>query len=503
MTPIIIIVVAAIVLFVTISALVSRYKRCPSDKILVIYGRTGGTSAKCVHGGGAFIWPVVQDFAFLDLKPLSIDANLTNALSRQNIRVDVPCRFTIAISTEADSMNTAAERLLGLSPEQIQELAKDILFGQLRLVIATMTIEEINSDRDKFLDNISKNVDSELKKIGLKLINVNVTDIKDESGYIEALGKEAAAKAINEAKISVAEQEKIGETGKAMADREKDVQIAETHRDRDVKIAITNKDKEVSIAAAFKDESIGKAEAQRDTRVKTSEANAIAIQGENEAKIAIAKSEATRREREAESLRIALASEKVQSAKALEESYVAEQKAEEARADRERSTQNANIVVPAEIAKLKAIIDAQAEAEKIRELAKGEADAIFAKMEAEAKGLFEILTKQAEGYREVVSAAGGDPTKAFQLLLIEKLPELVKTQVEAVKNIKIDKITVWDSGNNADGNGSTANFVSGMMKTVPPLNDLFNMAGLNLPTYLKGDEIKEETKISVDDNSKE
>ncbi len=503
MTPIIIIVVAAIVLFVTITALVSRYKRCPSDKILVIYGRTGGTSAKCVHGGGAFIWPVVQDYAFLDLKPLSIDANLTNALSRQNIRVDVPCRFTIAISTEADSMNTAAERLLGLSPEQIQELAKDILFGQLRLVIATMTIEEINSDRDKFLENISKNVDSELKKIGLKLINVNVTDIKDESGYIEALGKEAAAKAINEAKISVAEQEKIGETGKAIADREKDVQIAETHRDRDVKIAITNKDKEVSIAEAFKDESIGKAEALRDTRVKTSEANAIAIQGENEAKIAIAKSEATRREREAEALRIALASENVQSARALEESYVAEQKAEQARAERERSTQNANIVVHAEIAKLKAIIDAQAEAEKTRELAKGEADAIFAKMEAEAKGLYEILTKQAAGYREVVSAAGGDPTKAFQLLLLEKLPELVKTQVEAVKNIKIDKITVWDSGNNADGNGSTANFVSGMMKTVPPLNDLFNMAGLNLPTYLKGDEIKQEIKIDLDDKSKE
>lgn len=250
MTPIIIIVVAAVVLFVTITALISRYKRCPSDKILVIYGRTGGTSAKCIHGGGAFIWPVIQDFAFLDLKPLSIEANLTNALSRQNIRVDVPCRFTIAISTEADSMNTAAERLLGLSYEQIQELAKDILFGQLRLVIATMTIEEINSDRDKFLDNISKNVDSELKKIGLKLINVNVTDIKDESGYIEALGKEAAAKAINEAKISVAEQEKIGETGKALADREKDTQIAETHRDRDVKIAITQKDREISIATA-------------------------------------------------------------------------------------------------------------------------------------------------------------------------------------------------------------------------------------------------------------
>ena len=495
MSSIVIIVVAAFVIFVTISALISRYKRCPSDKILVIYGRTGGTSAKCVHGGGAFIWPVIQDFAFLDLKPLSIEANLTNALSRQNIRVDVPCRFTIAISTEADSMNTAAERLLGLTSEQIQELAKDILFGQLRLVIATMTIEEINSDRDKFLDNISKNVDSELKKIGLKLINVNVTDIKDESGYIEALGKEAAAKAINEAKISVAEQEKIGETGKALADREKDTQIAETHRDRDVKIAITQKDKEISIASASKDEAIGKAEAQRDTRVKTSEANALAIKGENEAKIAIANSDALRREKEAESLRIAITAEKVQQAKALEEAYLAEQRAELARSERERSTQIANIVIPAEIAKQRAIIEAQAEAETIRENAKGEADAIYAKMETEAKGLFKILTKQAEGYKEVVAAAGGDPTKAFQLLLLEKLPELVRTQVEAVKNIKIDKITVWDSGQGQgdNKNGSTANFVSGLMKTVPPLNDLFEMAGLNLPTYLKG---KDESPVN-------
>ncbi len=491
MSPLIIIVVASVVAFVTITALISRYKRCPSDKILVVYGRTGGTSAKCIHGGGAFIWPVIQDYAYLDLKPISIEANLTNALSRQNIRVDVPCRFTIAISTESDSMNNAAERLLGLAQNEIQELSKDILFGQLRLVIATMMIEEINSDRDKFLENISINVDNELKKIGLKLINVNVTDIKDESGYIEALGKEAAAKAINEAKISVAEQEKIGETGKAIADRERDTQIAETHRDRDVKIAITQKDREISIASAAKDESIGKAEAERDTRVKISEANAIAVRGENEAKIAIANSEALRREKEAESMRIAISAEKVQQAKALEEAYLAEQKAELARSERERSTQIANVVVPAEIAKQRAIIEAQADAERIRENAKGEADAIFAKMEAEANGLFEILTKQAKGYEQVVKAAGGDPTKAFQLLLIEKLPELVKTQVEAVKNIKIDKITVWDSGNGngENGNGSTANFVSGMMKTVPPLNDLFNMAGLNLPTYLKGNDV--------------
>ena len=439
MSPFILIVIAIIVGFILFISLIKRYKRCPSDKILVVYGKTGGGSAKCIHGGGAFIWPIIQDYAFLSLIPISIEANLTNALSKQNIRVDVPSKFTVGISTEQDSMGNAAERLLGLSSDQIQDLARDILFGQLRLVIATMSIEEINSDRDRFLENVSNNVEQELKKIGLKLINVNVTDIKDESGYIEALGKEAAAKAINEAKVSVAIQEKVGE--------------------------------------------IGRAEAERDTRIKTSEANAIAVQGENNAKIDIANSDATRREKEAEALKIAVTAEKVQQAKALQESYAAEQKAEQARAERERATQQANIIVQEEIEKQRRIIDAEAEAEKIRVNAKGEADAIFAKMDAEARGYYEILTKQAEGYREMVNAAG-NAQSAYQLLLIEKLPELVRTQVEAIKNIKIDKITVWDGNNGKDGNTSTANFLAGLMKSVPPLNDLFNQAGMDLPKYL-------------------
>ncbi|MCB0521908.1 MAG: flotillin family protein [Lewinellaceae bacterium] len=496
-TTIISIAVLAFVVAITIAWLLSRYKRCPSDRILVIYGRTGRrsdghlSSATCIHGGGAFVWPVIQDYAFLDLKPISIEANLTNALSRQNIRVDVPCRFTVAISTEPNNMNNAAERLLGLTPDQIKDLAMDILFGQLRLVVATMTIEEINSDRDKFLANISTNVEQELSKIGLKLINVNVTDIRDESGYIAALGKEAAAKAINEAKISVAEQEKIGEIGKSKANRDRDTEIAEAERDRDTQIALTKKSKEISIAAAMRDESIGKAEAESSTRIKTAEANALAVKGENDAKITIADSEAIRREREAGANRRATAAEKVQQAKSLEESYQAEQKAEAARAELERSSQQANVIVPAEVARQKMVIEAKADAERLREKAKGEADAIFAKMEAEAKGLFEILNKQAEGYEKVVQAAGGDPSKAFQLLLLEKLPELVRIQVEAVKNIKIDKVTVWDSGQHTNGdNSTTANFISGMMKSVPPLNDLFNMAGMNLPSYLQGDAAK-------------
>ena len=465
-----IILIVVVVAFVTLAAILKRYRRCPSDKILVIYGKTGRnaagsiSSARCIHGGAAFIWPVFQDYAFLDLKPISIECNLTNALSKQNIRVDVPCRFTVGISTEPEVMTNAAERLLGLSIDSIQNIATDILFGQLRLVIATMDIEEINADRDKFLAAVSQNVEAELRKIGLKLINVNVTDIRDESGYIDALGKEAAAKAINDAKKSVAEQNRFGEIGKAEADRDKDIRIAET---------------------------------TRDTRIKTAQANAVAVEGENQSKITIANSDAARREKEAEAARIAVAAEKVQAAKALEEAYKSERDAELARADREEATRKANIVVPAQIEKETAIIDAEAEAEQIRRKAKGEADAIFAKMDAQARGVLEILTKQATGFQQLVGAAQGDAQKAVLMMIADKLPDLVKTQVEAVKGINIDKVTVWDTGTGTDGKTATSNFISGLMKSVPPLNDLFNMAGMELPSYLKGAEKQPEVQEEV------
>ncbi len=458
-------------LVVTFLALVKRYKRCPSDKILVVYGKVGSNSdgltnsARCIHGGAAFVWPIVQDYQFLDLVPMSIDVNLTNALSRQNIRVDVPSRFTIGISTNPVVMTNAAERLLGLQSAHIQELARDIIVGQLRLVVATMDIEEINSDRDKFLTNIASNVESELRKIGLKLINVNITDIRDESGYIEALGKEAAAKAVNDARKSVAERERDGSIGEAEALRERRIRVAEAN----------------STAKA------GEAEALKEERIKVSAANADAVDGENVAKIQVAESNARRLEKEAEANRIALAAENVQKAKALEESYLAEKQAEEARAQKEKATQMADVMVVAEVDKLKVEIDAEAEAEKIRRKARGEADAILFKLQAEAQGNYELLSKQADGFQKLIDAANGDTQEAVMMLIADQLPELVKTQVEAIKNLKIDKVTVWDNGGNGNGQGagsSTANFLSGMYKSVPPLEELFKMAGMELPNYL-------------------
>ena len=449
METLILVCVIVVILFSMALVVLSRYKKCPSDKIMVIYGKVGNNkdgsarSAKCIHGGAAFVWPVIQAREFLDLTPLSISVDLENALSRQNIRINVPSRFTVGISTEPGVMQNAAERLLGLKLEEVQELAKDIIFGQLRLVIATMDIEEINTDRDKFLEAVSRNVEGELKKIGLRLINVNVTDISDESGYISALGKEAAAKAINDAKKSVAEKDRDG--------------------------------------------SIGEANARRDQRVQVAQADSLAIQGENAAKMEVAMSNAARREKEAEALKIATSAEKIQAAKALEEAYAAEQQAEVARYAREKATQEADVIVKTEIAKRKIELEAEAQAEKMRRQAKGEADAILAKMQAEATGMQAMLTKQADGLRDIVAAAGGNANDALRLMLADKMEELMRIQVEAIKNIKIDKITVWDGGAQQDGKTATAGFVSGLMKSIPPMNELFDMAGMNLPEFLGTD----------------
>jgi flotillin len=440
MFPLILITSTIVILLGTLAFWVRRYQRCPSDKILVIYGKTRkGQSSYCVHGGAAFVWPVLQDYQWLDLTPIPIDITLTGALSKQNIRVNTPSTFTVGVSTEPGVMENAAERLLGLNMKAIHDQASEIIFGQMRVVIATMDIEEVNSNRDLLIEKITNGVEVELKKVGLKLINVNIKDITDESGYIDALGKEASARAINQAKVSVAERERDGE--------------------------------------------IGSAEAERERRVQVSSAQAIATEGENLAKVKVAQSDAQRREQEAEAERLAVAAEKVKSAQAFQEAYAAETQAEKARASREQASQHANIVVPAEIEKMKIETLAEADAEKIRRLKKGEADGIQSVMEAEARGTLAALQSKAEGFDRIVQAAGGAEF-ASTLLVTEQLPQLVAEQVKAISNLKIDSVTVWDSGKGEGGKNDTANFVSGLVGALPPLHQITKNVGIELPEFL-------------------
>ncbi|MDX2147111.1 MAG: SPFH domain-containing protein [Planctomycetota bacterium] len=492
---------ALIILFFFIFT-VKQYKRCPSNRILVIYGKVGGKSSRCLHGGGAFVIPLVQDYAYLPLEPMVIEIPLEGALSLNNIRVNVPSTFTVAISTDPVLMSNAAERLLHLPAQKIMELTQDIILGQLRLVIATLSIEEINKDREKFMSLVNENVGQEINKIGLDLINVNIRDITDESGYIVAIGKRAAAEAINRAKVEVAQQERDGATGEAIALRERTIGVANeqamavqgqklAEQGQRVKVSAleaeavkgevqAKRDREIAIAQRDAETAAAKKQAEQEQRVQVAEAESRAVQGENASRAQMAESNAKLAEIQAEATRRS----QVAAAKAQEAILNAQREQELARLGRDQ-------LAPQEIEKRRIEIAAEAEAEKQRREAGGQADAILARYQAEAEGVQKVLEAKAAGYRKLMEACAANPQVAPTLLLIEKLPELVHEQVKAIQNLKIDKITVWDSGRGgvepklgAGGRGTTADFISGLVGSLPPVHELAKQAGIELPGYL-------------------
>ncbi len=339
-------------------------------------------------------------------------------------------------------MHNAAVRLLALSRKDIEMIAIEIIIGQLRLTVASLMIEEINQDRERFLLEIRKHIESELKKIGLMLLNVNITDITDESGYIESIGRKSVSTALNQAKVDVANQEKSGE--------------------------------------------IGKAEAEKERRIQVATFNADAVQGENEAKAKIAGVNAQLFEQEAEAARrgqIAQQNAYAEISKAFGLAELQRLQAEE--------------IVPKEIERQKIEIAAAADAAKQRIEAEGQAAAILQIKHAEAEGMRKVLTAKAEGYKLLVEACANNSQDAATMLMIEKLEEIAKLQAEAIKNLKIDKITVWDSGSSEKGS-STANFLSSMIKSLPPLHEIAAMSGVNLPSYL-GDLEKKDAVPFVDE----
>jgi len=477
--------------------LVKRYRRCPSNKVLVVYGKvTGQHAAKTVHGGAAFIWPVVQDYAYLDLEPIQIEIPLKGALSLENIRVNVPSVFTVAIGTEPAVMQNAAVRLLNLASDDIMAQARDIIFGQLRQVIASMRIEEINRDREAFLSSIQSSLEPELRKIGLVLINVNITDITDDSGYIEAIGRKAAATAIQQAEIDVAEQHKKGAVGVARAYREKDIEVAVAEKERDIGTKDAEKERTIQVANLDKESKIGEqkagferdaqvADAEREKRVRVADANAQAVRGENEAQAVIARTNADLAVEQAEAYQRGETRRRVAEADVLKAQYEAQAVAAKAQAVKIEAEKNAELVALAKAQKDKVIVDAEASAERRRIEAQGEAAAIFAKLEAEARGQYEILEKKGQGFAEIVKACG-DAQAAFQMMMLEHLDHLADTASAAISNIKFDKVVVWDPGTAGAGNGksATAGFLQGLAGSLPPMLQMMrDIGGVQMPDY--------------------
>ncbi len=481
-TEFILIVILAAVVLLLFLTFISRYKRCPSNKILVIYGKTGGGSAaKCVHGGAAFVLPLLQDYEYLDLEPFVVPIDLDNALSQENIRVSVPTTVTAAISNQPGIMQNAAIRLLGLSRDQIQSQAQDIILGQMRAVIATMQIEEINQDRQAFMTKVNDAVSTEMEKIGLAVINVNIKDLDDESGYIKAIGQKAAAEAINQASIDVAEQERHGQVGVAERARDRRREVAAAESEADVGEAEATRNRRRQVAALESEAEIGEAEAGRDKRQNVAALEAEAVQSETEAEAKTAGYRAGQRVAEEEARRKAEEATKATDGAIRVAQETAEKAAEEARALREEARLRAEIVVQAEAEKQRQVVQAEAEKEQRRLIAEGEAAAILAQKQAEAQGTQAILNAKAEGYRQLVEACGSKDQAAAAFLIIERLTEVANIQAEAISNLPIDKVMVWDSGN---GESGMSNLGQRLMGAIPPMHDLARLAGLELPEFL-------------------
>jgi flotillin len=479
-----------IVFFGMVLPLAARYKRCPSNRVLVIYGRaSSGEASKCIHGGAAFIMPLLQDYAWLSLEPIQIEIPLRGALSAENIRVNVPSVFTVAIGTSLEVMQNAAIRLLGLNTAQVKEQAEEIIFGQLRQVIASMRIEDINRDRETFLEHIQRSLEPELKKVGLVLINVNITDITDESGYIDAIGQKAASQAIQQARGDVAEQEKLGETRVAEAERDKVIQVASATKLQAIGTREAAREQAVRLAELSKEQAIGEQtagfereaqvkDAERQMRISLAEANAKAVAGENTAQASIAASQAELLVKRADAYALGETRKREAEAAVLEAQNPALADAERVEAER-----RAELEAPAKAEKAKIVVQAEAEAEKRRIEAQGEASAIFAKLEAEARGQYEILARKGEGLREIISACGG-AQQAFQMMMLEHLDHLAAASAAAISNIKFDKIVVWENGGQ-NGTTNTASFLHGMSRTLPPMMQVLrDIGGVEIPDSL-------------------
>ncbi|WP_145360126.1 flotillin family protein [Alienimonas californiensis] len=495
------VVAAALVAFTLLMLVVKRYKRCPSNRVLVIYGKTGGAAeegqgqaVKCLHGGASFVWPLIQDHDYLSLDPIQIEIPLRGALSMENIRVNVPSVFTVAVGTTPELMTNAAIRLLGLGTEEIKSQAQEIIFGQLRQVIASMRIEDINRDRDTFLSHVQNSVEPELRKIGLVLINVNITDIQDESGYIDAIGKKAASQAVQTARGDVADQEKLGEVRVAEAQREREIAVAVANKERELGTRGASRDQAIGVADYERDQAVGEQraqferdvqvkEAEREKRIKNAQADAAAVAGENEAAALVAASRATLGVKNAEAYQLAETRKREAEAAVQEAAFRAMTKAALAEAEKVEAEQRAELEAHAKAQKAKRIVDAEAAGEQRRIEADAEAHAIFAKFEAEARGQYEIMAKKAEGLERIVAACGGSD-KAFQMLMLEHLDALTEASAKAISNIKFDKVVVWEGGGK-NGQSSTAGFLQNMARTLPPMMEVMrDVAGIELPETL-------------------
>jgi len=436
---IVVIAVAFIGVISGIFIFAANYIKAEPHEALVFTGRRHKATKRgwvAVVGGAKFRVPVLEVVNKISLKTMNLpEVRVEAAYSAEGVPVTIEAVANVKISSEQEMLGKAVERFLGTSDQQIKQIIKETLEGQLRDIIGVMTVEQLYQERDMFVNKVLQQSGEELAKIGVIIDIINIQDIRDERGYLEALGRKRTAEVIRDAEIGEAEAKRDAMKQSETARREGEVVRSEQER---------------QVAEAEKNRDVAKQHYVGQTLAATRKAEQQGPLSEAKARQEVV----------------------VEEQKVLEEQQRAREKVESARAEAEEQKYRADRVIPAEADRQAVILEAEGQAAAILKRAEAQAKAIQLKLEAEAEG----LRKKAEAWNTY--------GKAAQLnLALEAIKEVAGKGADALGAIKF-KVIAIDSG----GDGETA--VNRMLTATPAglvkfLEQIKAATGIDLADILK------------------
>lgn len=284
---IVIIAIAALVLFVALPLIyVRNYVKVPPNEVAVFTGRG---QPKVVRGGARFKMPGIERVDIMSLEPFNVNINLQNALSNNGVPVNVEAVGLVRIGSNDEAVQTAVQRFLTSDLSELQRQINEILAGSLRGITATMTVEDLNSNRDSLARSVVEEAGGDLARIGMEVDVLKIAGISDRNGYLESLGQRRIAEVRRDATVGTAEAERDAQIQSAqarqagaIAQAEADTAIATATQKRDVELARLRAQTEAENAQADQAGPLAQARAEKDVGIAREQAEAARVQARTE-----------------------------------------------------------------------------------------------------------------------------------------------------------------------------------------------------------------------------
>ncbi len=471
------IVVIALVVFIGIAVVLSRYTKVGPNEVLVVSGRKhryadpDGTERvrgfRIVKGGGTFVYPVVEKVDILSLELLTIDVQTPEVYTSKGVPVKVDGVAQIKVKGDDISIATAAEQFLSKGVDEIKNIATQTMEGHLRAILGTMTVEEIYQNRDAFASKVQEVAAGDMANMGLGIVSFTIRDIRDTQGYLDALGKPRIAQVKRDAQIAQAEADRdamikssqatqAGQEAKFVAD----TKIAEAQRDYQSNVAqyqaaVNQKKAEADLAYDLQKYKTGQL-------VKAEEVQVNII--EKQKQIELQEQEIKRKQRELEANVQKPADAERYKVETLANATKFQLETEAAGA---ASAAKAKGFANADVAKATGV--AEAEANKARGLAEA------AVIEAQGKATASAMQAKAESFKQYNQAAVIE-------MIVRVLPEVAGKISEPLA--KTEKIVIINSGNGPGGGASKlTGDVTQIIAQLPPV--LESLTGIQFEKLLE------------------